>query len=309
MLAAVLDLGTNTFNLLIAELLDGKMRAIVRTREVVKLGEGGLAENRITSTAFERGIRAIANHLETIRQHDCKSIKAVATSGIRSTSNGQEFIDAVFDKFQLNIEVIDGNREAELIYKGVQLCSPISENSLIMDIGGGSTEFIVANSDGPIWKQSFKLGASRLKETFRPENPISEGTMEKIREHFKLELKDLEDALEKTPCHILLGSSGSFDTFAEMELHRTNRMELFEKAQSLPIDMNEFNNSYSFLIQSTLEERLNTPGIIPMRADMIVISGLLTQYVIEMAEIKSILLSKHALKEGLMSEMMINDLS
>lgn len=303
MLAAVLDLGTNTFNLLIAELAEGKMHTIARSREVVKLGEGGLAKNLIAPEAFERGILAIENHLSTIKKHDCKVIKAIATSGIRSTTNGQAFIDTIYKKYQLKIEAIDGDREAELIYKGVQLCSPISENSLIMDIGGGSTEFIIAGKKEVIWKQSFKLGASRLKEHFAPEDPISKGTIQRLLNHLETELVPLHTALNTAPCKILLGSSGSFDTFAEMELHRTNRIDLFEKMDTLPIQMDEFKVSYDFLIDSSLAERLQTPGIIPMRADMIVLSGLLTQYVIELAKIDSIFLSKYALKEGMMSEL------
>ncbi len=303
MLAAVLDLGTNTFNLLIADLRDGKMHAILRTREVVKLGEGGLADNRMTEAAYQRGLNAIQAHMTTIEQYQCDSIRAVATSGIRSTSNGQAFIDEVLTKFQLKIEVIDGNREAELIHKGVQLCAPIIENSLIMDIGGGSTEFIIARKDGIVWKQSFKLGASRLKELFQPDDPISQETIDKINAHFSVELEVLRQVLSEVPCQILLGSSGSFDTFAEMELHRTAQVDLFEESPTIPINMTEFKRSYDLLIQSTLKERLNTPGIIPMRADMIVISGLLTQYIIDMAGIRSIALSKYALKEGLMSEM------
>jgi len=299
---AILDLGTNTFNLLIANLTSGKPEILAKRREVVKLGEGSLDQNKISEAGFKRGLQAIDTHLHTIHAIGCDTILAVATSGIRSTINGKDFLTAVQTIHKLTVEIIDGSREAELIWKGVKHCLSIHNNTLIIDIGGGSTEFIIAHKHGILYKESFKLGVSRLKELFKPKDPISTADLEALELHFNTTLKTLKKALIKYPCHLLVGCSGSFDTFCEMALHRKGKSYLFDKSETLPIAYTDFIESYNFLMQSTLDQRLKTPGLLPMRADMIVLSGHLTRYILELSSIHNIKLSKYALKEGLMFE-------
>ena len=301
MRVSILDLGTNTFNILIADLVDGQIKTIHTGREIAKLGEGGLHENRITKEAFERGQSAFQALVECAQSHNCDVIKAFATSGIRSTTNGQVFIDTIRDKHGISVEVISGDREAELIWKGVRQCIDMPDEALIVDIGGGSTEFILANSESILWKQSFKLGASRLKERFTPEDPISASNIESITEHFNETLQPLVNAVSMYPNLDLIGSSGSFDTFADIMLLKAGK-PLDNSIKSMEIPIHSFEESYGFLIKSTYQERLNTPGIIPMRADMIVISGLLTQFVLTACGINRMFLSRYALKEGALSE-------
>lgn len=300
---AILDLGTNTFNLLIADKIGSDIRVIEKEREVVKLGEGGLANNTIAPIPFQRAIDAIKNHIQRISQHKCDIVKAVATSGIRSTNNGLELLQALKTNFNLDVEVIDGDREAELIWKGVIHNIPCPEDVLIMDIGGGSTEFIIGNSSSFKWKKSYKLGASRLKENFQPSDPIAQDEIETINTHFDTELDELYHKCKEYGISSLIGSSGSFDTFAEVIFHKHNKFDEFESADYHEINLEEFASQYQFLLKSNIQERLDTPGMLPMRADMIVISGLLTNHVVQNASIESMFVSKHALKEGLMFEL------
>lgn len=300
---AILDLGTNTFNLLIADKIGSDISVIQKEREVVKLGEGGLANNTIAPISFQRAIDAIKNHMKRIAQHNCDITKAVATSGIRSTNNGLELLKALKTNFNLDVEVIDGDREAELIWKGVIYNIPCPEDVLIMDIGGGSTEFIIGNSNSFKWKKSYKLGASRLKENFQPSDPITQNEIKTINTHFDTELDELYQKCKEYGISSLIGSSGSFDTFAEVIFHKHNKFDEFESADYHEINLEEFASQYQFLLKSNIQERLDTPGMLPMRADMIVISGLLTNHVIQNASIESMFVSKHALKEGLMFEL------
>lgn len=299
---AILDLGTNTFNLLIADKNGSDINVIAKEREIVKLGEGGLANNTIALIPYQRAINGIKNHMKRISDLKCDHIKAVATSGIRSTNNGLELLKELKTAFNLDVEVIDGDREAELIWKGVIHNIPCPDDVLIMDIGGGSTEFIIGNSDSFKWKKSYKLGASRLKETFQPSDPITEEEMDTINAHFDSELDELYAKCKEYEISSLIGSSGSFDTFAEVIFHKYQKFDEFESADYHDIDLNEFDSQYQFLLKSNLQERLDTPGMLPMRADMIVISGLLTNHVVSHANIQSMHVSKHALKEGLMFE-------
>ena len=144
MKTAIIDLGTNTFNLLIVE----GDQTLFKTKIAVKLGEGGITNNFIAEEPYRRGLAALKKHIETIKHYKVERTLAFATSAIRSATNGAVFVKEVKKKLGLNIEVIDGNKEAELIYLGVQQALDLGqENNLIMDIGGGSTEFIICNKN------------------------------------------------------------------------------------------------------------------------------------------------------------------
>jgi exopolyphosphatase/guanosine-5'-triphosphate,3'-diphosphate pyrophosphatase len=137
---AILDLGTNTFNLLIAETPDDKeLKIIHSSKHPVKLGKGGITRKIITEDAFARGLSAIDNQYEIINQFNVEKVYAFATSAIRDAGNGKDFIRKVKDRFSLYVNIIPGEREAELIYKGVRLSyNPGDKKVLILDIGGGS---------------------------------------------------------------------------------------------------------------------------------------------------------------------------
>ncbi|MCC6689956.1 MAG: phosphatase, partial [Bacteroidia bacterium] len=162
MLVAVIDLGTNTFNLLIAELLAaGKYRILYNTKLPVKLGKGGINKNQLLPDAMERGINALNDYKNIIAQYNVAKTYAFATSAMREATNSNEFIKRIHE-LGISVDVISGDREAELIYKGVRLAIDIGEQHVVvMDIGGGSTEFIIANNKQILWKKSFLLGVSR----------------------------------------------------------------------------------------------------------------------------------------------------
>jgi len=219
MTIAILDFGTNTFNLLIAERKERSFRVIHSSKQPVKLGRGGIQINRITPDAFERGFVAIHNHMETIKEHDVEEIRAFATSAIRNASNGQDFVDEVNRRFGFRVRVIPGEREAELIYKGVRQAIRFTEtNVLILDIGGGSNEFIICNREGIIWKHSFELGMARILELFELSDPITHEEIGALESYFKQELQPLVEMVKKEKPRTLIGASGSFDTFYSLLL-------------------------------------------------------------------------------------------
>jgi len=136
---AILDFGTNTFNLLIAEGNGNTFKRIYNGKQAVKLGRGGIHKGMLTDEAMERAYTAIANHLETTDSYNVTEIHAYATSAIRNASNGAEFVNEVKKRFGFDINVISGEKEAELIYRGITESIDFKdENALIMDIGGGS---------------------------------------------------------------------------------------------------------------------------------------------------------------------------
>lgn len=303
---AVIDLGTNTFNLLIVEVNSDKSYSTVfQTKISVKLAEGGMNKGFIADVAFTRGIDAFKTHFATTQKYQVDKIYAFATSAIRGASNGVEFVQKVKEETGVDIQVISGDREAELIYYGVRSAvAMMDEASLIIDIGGGSTEFIIANKNQIFWKQSFLLGAARLLELFPPSDPIIDKEIAVFVGHLKTELQPLFEAIKIHPVKELLGSSGSFDSLAEMIAHRFYTPEILDDKTEFTFDLGHCEEIYNGILKSTNAERLKMKGLVAMRVDMIVVSSIIVNFVIREFEIERMRLSTYSLKEGVIYEVL-----
>lgn len=305
MLVAIIDLGTNTFNLLIAQLLPSKSYHIkYSTKLPVKLGKGGININQLMPEAIERGMAALEEYKTIIEQYKVDKVYAFGTSAIREATNNKVLLKRAAD-IGIEIKVISGVEEAEYIYKGVQLGLDIgSKPALIIDIGGGSTEFIIADNQKIFWKHSFLLGVSRLLEMFNPSDPILPAEINKIENYLKEELKPLYFAVNQFPVNELIGSSGSFDSFAEIIAHRFHTPDVLNDKTEYSFDMNEVSTIFDELIVSNNEQRLNTKGLVQMRVNMIVLAALLVRFVVKELKLTQMRLSTFSLKEGVMSELM-----
>lgn len=302
MTVAILDFGTNTFNLLIAEQKGRGFKILHSSKQPVKLGRAGIHINRITPDAFERGFVAIHNHMETIRGFGVEEIRAFATSAIRNASNGREFVEEVKHRFGFHVRVIPGEREAELIYKGVrQALTLTGRKVMILDIGGGSNEFILCNSEGIIWKHSFELGMARILELFDLSDPITAEEVMALESYFRQELQPLFEVVRRERPLTLVGASGSFDTF--YALIREGRGELPDGRYGREIPMQDYNRLHRTLVRSTLAQRKTMPGMEPVRLEMIVAASIFVSFVIRECRIRELLHSEFALKEGVISEL------
>ena len=298
---AIIDIGTNTFNLLITELYGQTSNRIYKTKISVKLGEGGIEQGIIAPAAFERGVEALRTYQQTVAKFNVQKTFAFATSAVRTASNGEEFITKVKQETGIQIQMISGDKEAELIYYGVRNAVKMSsENSLIIDIGGGSTEFIIANNERIVWKQSFLLGASRLLEKFRPSDPITNEELEAISKYILKELEPLVEALRISPINELIGSSGSFDSLAEMIAHRFYTPTILDNKTEYIFNLDDCETIYQDVIKSTKEDRIKMKGLIAMRVDMIVIASIIVNLVLKTFNIKKMRLSTYSLKEGVL---------
>jgi exopolyphosphatase / guanosine-5'-triphosphate,3'-diphosphate pyrophosphatase len=302
---AVMDLGTNTFHLLIAEGDIYNFREIEHQHVAVKLGEGGINKGIILPNAFERGINAMKKFKDLLIENHVQRVRAVATSALRNASNGQNFIEQVKDETGIEIEIVDGDSEASYIYKGVKVSGILSaQNSLIIDIGGGSVEFILANKGQLIWKQSFEIGAARLMETFHHTDPIPPASIEALDLYLENALTDLFDAVKEVSVNNIIGSSGVFETYAELiESERNDSFDL-KKIKVYNFDEEELLSVTDQLILSSHAERLSNNKIIPVRVDMIVVASLVTRYIMQKLDIKNVTLCTYSLKEGVLAEMM-----
>jgi exopolyphosphatase/guanosine-5'-triphosphate,3'-diphosphate pyrophosphatase len=301
---AVIDLGTNTFNLLIVEVnVDKTYQLVFQTKISVKLGEGGINKGFIAPLPFNRGIDALKMHKQTIGKYDVEKIVAIATSAIRGASNGNEFVEKAKQECDIDIRVISGDTEAELIYYGVRDAVKMNDStSLIIDIGGGSTEFIIANKNQVFWKQSFLLGVARLLELFTPSDPITDKEIQTIVDYLHQELQPLFEAVKKHPVTELIGSSGSFDSIAEMVANKFYSPTILEDKTEFTFNLKHCDDIHQTILKSTLVERLQMKGLVEMRVDMIVISSILVHFVLKSFSISQMRLSTYSLKEGVLFE-------
>ncbi len=304
MIFAVIDLGTNTFNLLIAERLSNcTFKKIFNTKIAVKLGEGTINSGFIADVPFQRGINALKQYQQYLLDYNVEHTYAFATSAIRSASNGKEFVERAKIVAGVSITVIDGNEEADLIYYGNRMAINMTDSvSLIMDIGGGSTEFILANKDTIFWKQSYLLGAARLLEKFQLSDPVTNQEINLFNSYLKQELQSLIDAVKQYQLTELIGSSGAFDSVVDVIAGKFNTSGLNDVQTEYKIDLHQYFEISNMIKQSTLKERYHITGLIDMRVDMIVISVLLIDFVLNELKLNQMRVSTFSLKEGVISK-------
>lgn len=298
MRAAVIDLGTNTFHLIIADISGEVPRVLYKTTVPVLLGQGRINDNMIIPEAFERGIRTLRDFKKTIDTYHVQQIKATATSAVRSAVNGQAFVEQARE-VGIEIEIITGDQEAAYIFNGVRATGIISQPSLVMDIGGGSTEFILCDTGGQLWKKSYNIGAARLMQAYFHDDPMSDAERTAIIDHLDNTLDDLKTACAQYKPQVLIGSAGAFESFAAM----LNNGEEIGDIPAMTLDITAYKILAARLIASTHEERTRMKGLISLRVDMIVIAAILTNYILEEIGLNTLSMSTYDLKMGVLSSL------
>lgn len=300
MKVAVIDMGTNTFHLMLANVTEDGYDIVQKERLPVRIGEKGINKGEITKEAWKRAIDALLKFNSTISDNNITQVFATATSAIRNASNGKLLVSEIKEQTGIEVTVISGQREAELILEGVRNALDLGgENHLIMDIGGGSIEFIIANQKNTSWLKSFEIGGQRLVERFHDNDPITETEIETIHSYFDKELGELIDQCHQLQPKTLVGCSGTFDTLSE--IHMTKNGGSVDHSQTeLPLPIDAFESIAKEIIEKNRPERLAIPGMIEMRVDMIVVACILIQYLLDKLAIEQLRVSSYALKEGVL---------
>ena len=302
---AVLDLGTNTFHLLIAEGAMPDVNTIKHVTEAVKLGEGGINEGIIRPEAYRRGISAMQRFENLLKQYRPDKVKALATSALRNAANGPDFIAEVKEKTGIIIEIIDGDTEAGYIYKGIKAAGCLAAgNNLILDIGGGSVELIWCSTDEIYWKHSFEIGAARLMAKFHRQDPIPADELTALYSYLDEQLAPLFKALGQQHINTLIGSSGAFETFAELVEADNGSAINWQQQINYTFDTAKVAELFNLLAVSSHQQRAGNKLIPAVRVDMIVVASALTKYLIDQLHPDEVRMSAYSLKEGVMAEML-----
>ncbi len=302
--AAVIDLGTNTFHLLMVELLDNGFEILYKEKVPVKLGKGGISQNIIAANAQKRAFHTIGHFKSLIDGEKIDQVHVFATSAIRNAENGREFVKEIHDRFDLKVNVIDGNHEAQLIYEGIKFSGSLNADiALMMDIGGGSVEFIIGNEKEALWKQSFEIGGQRLLDLFPYHDPILPEEINQLNIFLNKQLVPLVAAINHfKPVH-LIGASGTFDTLTDMYYASCDKTKRKSK-RNFTLPLSAFVAMADKLTALDKTERLKIPGMIPMRVEMIVVAVCLIGNILRHFETKELVCSTYALKEGVIAQLL-----
>jgi exopolyphosphatase / guanosine-5'-triphosphate,3'-diphosphate pyrophosphatase len=288
---AVFDLGTNTFNLLIADVHASGFETVYTGKDAVALGMGGINSNFIADDAFIRGINAISKFYTICQENNVESIHAFGTSALRSAQNASDFLKIVKEKFEIDIEIISGNREAELIYEGVKWSYNFKNPAVIMDIGGGSTEFIFADESGVQNVVSLDIGVSRLYQSFTFKDPFEVIDVQNIESWLD---RNSKGYFQGKQSDIFIGASGTFETFWELIYNQ----KFPDQLEALEVPFQLFNQVLDEVILSSQAERDQNDFIIPIRKRMAPITAVKTKWVLNKLQVNRIFISPCSLKEG-----------
>lgn len=299
---AIIDMGTNTFHLMIARKAGTRFEVIHRDREAVKIGKGGINNGQITEEGLNRALSALRKFKTAITEHQVATTLAFGTSALRNAANRQLVCDEIKKATDIDVRIISGNEEAELIYKGVRAAVAWQGRALIIDIGGGSVEFIIADHDQIYWKRSLEIGGQRLLELFHRHDPILPEEIHALDNYLLEQLEVVFTQLAELKPTTLVGSSGTFDTLSEMYCAEKG-IPYHEEDGETPLTFESFQQTYQQLITRDRAQRMALPGMIELRVDMIVVAVELIRVLLEKYSFEEIRISTYSLKEGALAEL------
>lgn len=297
---AIVDMGTNTFLLLIAEKNGRELKSVYQDRIATKIGKGGINGGFITKEAIDRAMTALQQFDLKAKEMNVTKAVAIGTSAVRNASNQVDLIKRIESETSFQPQVISGEREADFIYQGVRQAIDIPPSkALIVDIGGGSVEFIIADAQEAFWKQSFEIGGQRLMELFHHHDPILPEEIRNIQNYLNEKLAPLFAALVKWKPEVLIGVSGSFDTLSEIYC-KENSIP-YSNSPETPLTIEAFQSISQRLYSKTRQERMQIPGMIELRVDMIVVGCCLIECLLTHYPFNRITVSSYSLKEGVLA--------
>lgn len=294
----VIDLGTNSFHAIIVDAYaNGSFKVVDRMKEMVRLGDSGLAAGRLADAAMERGMQALKRIYLLAQGQGARSFFACATSAIREANNGGAFIERVRREIGLRIDPISGAQEAHLIFQGVRREVDIRQPSVVVDIGGGSVEFVVCTGNTVHLATSLKLGAARMTERFVSSDPMSASDREALRAHFEAELAPVLAAMDAHDVRTLIGSSGTVKSLARvcLDQHEQRDTSVFE----VDVPLDAFRQTLDFIIGTTADEREALPAVALKRVGQVGAGAVLLKTLLDAHAFEKMHVSAHALREGM----------
>lgn len=304
-LHAAIDIGTNSIHLVVARATDGGgFELVTSEKEMVRLGSGAGDMKRLTPEAIERGIASLARMVDVAESFGA-DVTAVATSAVREADNRQDFVDRVERELGLTVDVISGTEEARLIHHGVIHALPVADKRiLVVDIGGGSTEFIIGEGAEFVEARSLRLGAIRLTQRFFGEangDRPSAKAIKRCRSFLRDVLGAVTRDLEGHRPEFAIGSSGTITAMAAVIAAARGADELPSKqAKGVTFTADELHDAVERIVSVGGGERRDIDGLDQKRVDIIVGGALLLDEIFNAFGLEEMTVSSFALREGVL---------
>lgn len=295
-----IDVGTNSIHLVMAEISpQGDFHVLGADKDMVQLGKGGFQDHILTDDAINKGIEALKRFVKMAELKGVTKIKAVATSAVREARNGGEFVDRAASETGLDLRVITSEEEGRLIYLGVRNAVDLGRaENLIVDIGGGSVEFIVGSASRASLIHSVKLGGSRMAELFVRSDPPRAAEIKALRRHIQRQLAPLYEHIRPLPAPVrCIGTSGAIKSLAVICAHLRG-VSYDDETTQLCFTHDELKSLLAVLTGTTRAERLEIPGMDARRVDACLPAATLLHLVMKTLRIPRIEFCDFALREG-----------
>ncbi len=307
---AAIDIGTNSFHLLVAA-VDPKLRTfriIQAEKATTRLGERDPETGELTAAAMQRGLDTLRQFRDLAASHRVEQIVTAATSAVREAPNGRDFLQSILDDLGMEVDLVSGPEEARLIYLGVLSGMPFGDRPhLLLDIGGGSTELILADGRDARALTSTRVGAVRLQRDFVRDDPMPPQRRSFLQAFIQGSLEPAVDKVRRrikpgeTP--VLVATSGTAMAIGSLAASEEERPP--RKLHGYCVTRQSLNKVVDQLITMTPAQRRELAPINDRRAEIIVPGALILQTTMKMLGVKEFVLSERALREGLIVDWML----
>jgi exopolyphosphatase/guanosine-5'-triphosphate,3'-diphosphate pyrophosphatase len=295
---AVVDIGSNSTRLLIAELADHRVTELVRRSEVTRLGAGVDADGRLRDDAMERVFTTLASYRSEIDQYECENAVAVLTSAVRDSANGAQFAEQVRDRFGLEPHVLSGDDEAQLTFVGATSERDSSDltPTLVLDIGGGSTEVVIGAGSEVVFHVSTQAGVVRQTERHLHDDPPPQGQRDELAADVRRILRDAVPESRRDTVQRGIAVAGTATSLAAI----AQELDPYDPARvhGYRLSAAECDRILGELSRMPLAERRRVPGLHPDRAPTIVAGVVILREVLSLFGLQEIEISEHDILRG-----------
>jgi exopolyphosphatase / guanosine-5'-triphosphate,3'-diphosphate pyrophosphatase len=291
---AVIDVGTNSTRLLVADVADGRVSPLERRSTVTRLGRGVDLSGRLATEAIEDVCAAIGSYVGAIEELGAETIEVIATSAVRDADNGSAFVAELRERFALSARVLDGEEEARATYLGATSESPPGEPTLVVDIGGGSTELVVGSGAETSFHDSLQAGVVRHSERHIASDPPAASELEALAADVRGLIENSVGAGVEARYGIAVAGTPTSLAAVEMGLEPYDPSRVHGHTLALP----SIQRMLSQLASLPLAERVEVPGLHPDRAPTIVAGVVILVETMRAFDLEQITVSEHDILYG-----------
>jgi exopolyphosphatase / guanosine-5'-triphosphate,3'-diphosphate pyrophosphatase len=301
MKVAAIDVGSNSIHMIVVEAEAGSgLRVLDREKDMVRLGDGAFKDGRLSASAQARALSTIDRFLRIARRRGVDAVLCAATSAVREAANGRQFLQLVRRETGQHVALLGEHEEARLIYLAVRAAMDLrGRASLIVDVGGGSTEVIVGDATSMRRAESLPLGVLRLNARFHGERALPRRRRKVLREHVREILAPMLSAAQKARVRRVIGTAGTVNAIARLLVARDDGRADGDASSVAGIATEEIGDLAEMLLSTPLSKRRRIPGLDPARADTLGLGAVVLHEVLRGVAAPAVDTCRAAVREGM----------